>query len=68
MPILPFKVENISGKGLQRMLTMIYSALATEVLYPSTGFLLNPMTAGAALALSSVIVINNSLRLRLKKI
>jgi cation transport ATPase len=68
MPILPFKIENISGKGLQRMLTMIYSALTTEVLYPSTGFLLNPMIAGTAMALSSVIVVNNSLRPRLKKI
>ncbi|WP_018478597.1 heavy metal translocating P-type ATPase [Pontibacter roseus] len=42
--------------------------VAAGLLYPFTGFLLNPMVAGAAMALSSVSVVSNSLRLRGKKI
>ncbi|RTL42549.1 MAG: heavy metal translocating P-type ATPase [Candidatus Melainabacteria bacterium] len=53
-------------------LAFVYNALAIPlaagVLYPSLGILLNPMIASAAMSLSSVSVIANSLRLQTSKL
>jgi P-type Cu2+ transporter len=71
------KALNLSTKtvmGIRQNLfwAFIYNVigipLAAGVLYPVNGFLLDPMIAGAAMALSSVSVVTNSLRLRFAKI
>lgn len=71
------KALNLSTKtvrGIRQNLfwAFIYNVigipLAAGVLYPINGFLLDPMIAGAAMALSSVSVVGKSLRLRASKI
>lgn len=71
------KALNLSSKtvmGIRQNLfwAFIYNLIGIPVaagaLYPLNGFLLDPMIAGAAMALSSVSVVGNSLRLRAAKL
>lgn len=76
LSILPkaIKLSKMTVSGIHQNLfwAFIYNIIgipiAAGVLYPINGFLLDPMIAGAAMALSSVSVVSNSLRLKLKKL
>jgi P-type Cu2+ transporter len=68
------KLSGMTVSGIRQNLfwafiyNMIGIPLAAGILYPVNGFLLNPMIAGAAMALSSLSVVANSLRLKARKI
>lgn len=64
------KLSALTVKGIRQNLfwAFIYNLIgipvAAGILYPLNGFLLDPMLAGAAMAMSSVSVVGNSLRLK----
>jgi Cu2+-exporting ATPase len=71
------KALKLSGKTINTIRQNLFWAfiynligipIAAGILYPVNGFLLDPMIAGAAMALSSVSVVGNSLRLKMSKI
>ncbi len=64
------RISQLTMRNIRQNLlfAFVYNAagipLAAGVLYPATGVLLSPVIAAAAMALSSVSVITNALRLR----
>ncbi|MGZ3694962.1 MAG: hypothetical protein ACXWQO_12420, partial [Bdellovibrionota bacterium] len=68
------RLSELTIRGIRQNLLFAfgYNALgvpvAAGILYPFFGILLNPMLAAAAMSLSSVSVILNSLRLRRAKL
>ena len=66
-------ISNATVRNIKQNLfgAFIYNALgipvAAGILFPFTGMLLNPVIAGAAMAMSSVTVVSNANRLRLFK-
>ena len=68
------KLSKITMRGIKQNLfwAFIYNVvgipLAAGALYPVFGWLLNPVFAGLAMALSSVSVVSNSLRIKAKRL
>ena len=69
-----FNLSKLTMHGIKQNLfwAFIYNIIgipiAAGILYPIWGITLNPIFAGMAMALSSVSVVGNSLRLKTKKI
>ncbi|KGY13455.1 copper-transporting ATPase [Vibrio tubiashii] len=75
-PMSVVKAIDLSKATLRNMKQNLFGAfvynsigipVAAGVLYPTFGFLLSPVIAGAAMALSSITVVSNANRLRLFK-
>ncbi|MBT3581807.1 copper-translocating P-type ATPase, partial [bacterium] len=71
------KAMHLSGYAMKKIKQNLFWAffynslgipIAAGILYPFTGFLLNPMIAGAAMAFSSVSVVSNSLLMKRYKV
>jgi Cu2+-exporting ATPase/Cu+-exporting ATPase len=68
------KLSKITMRGIKQNLfwAFIYNVvgipLAAGIFYPVFGWLLNPVFAGFAMAMSSVSVVSNSLRIKAKKL
>ncbi|NOI15855.1 heavy metal translocating P-type ATPase [Vibrio hepatarius] len=75
-PLAVVKAIELSKATVKNMKQNLFGAfvyntlgipVAAGVLYPAFGFLLSPVVAGAAMALSSITVVSNANRLRLFK-
>lgn len=73
-PLLIIKAIKLSKATFRNIKQNLFGAfvyntlgipIAAGILFPFTGFLLNPVIAGAAMALSSITVVSNANRLRL---
>ena len=73
-PLAVVKAIELSKATVKNMKQNLFGAfiynslgipIAAGVLYPAFGFLLSPVVAGAAMALSSITVVSNANRLRL---
>jgi Cu2+-exporting ATPase/Cu+-exporting ATPase len=68
------KLSKITMRGIKQNLfwAFVYNIvgipLATGIFYPFLGWLLSPVFAGFAMAMSSVSVVSNSLRIKAKKL